>query len=198
MFQNYWRAYFPWISSGWTLTSISTGLFIFGLLQWYETKRPAKAGTEEDITNNGSANLKRALFSLAGGFSTGYMEAVFAMLVADRSPGVRRAYWMPFWSYGKILEGNKDLFFENLFNIFLFVPLGAALMVWMTRDLSRKAAFWQAVLGGVCFSVAIELLQLWTTTGLAEFDDIFHNTLGTAAGAGIALVVIKATAGSRP
>lgn len=192
MFQNYWRAYFPWISSGWTLTSITTGLFIFGLLQWYEIKRPAKAGTEEDITNNGSENLKRALFSLAGGFSTGYMEAVFAMLVADRSPGERRIYWMPFWSYAEILKGNRNLFFQDLFNVILFVPLGAALFIWMIRDQSKKAAFWWAVLGGAAFSFLTELLQYFTAMGLAEFDDLFHNTLGAAAGAGGLLLAVKA------
>ncbi len=41
--------------------------------------------------------------------------------------------------------------------------------------------------GGLSF--AIESTQYVTKTGFAEFDDVFHNTLGCVIGYGIYLVV---------
>ena len=42
-----------------------------------------------------------------------------------------------------------------------------------------------AILLGLLLSVSIEVIQLLSYRGLFEFDDIIHNTLGTAIGVGI-------------
>lgn len=40
-----------------------------------------------------------------------------------------------------------------------------------------------------CLNVVVEVLQLVTSRGLCEFDDVIHNILGAAIGVGIALLV---------
>ena len=72
---------------------------------------------------------------------------------------------IPFWSYI-----DPALRQEILLNILLFIPVGLLGRTWRIIPVS---AF---------FSAAIELSQLISHRGLFEFDDIIHNTLGTAIG----------------
>ena len=63
-------------------------------------------------------------------------------------------------------------------NIWLFIPLGTGLY----QNIQKR---W--VLAVPCFlSVAIETVQYITGLGIAEFDDVFGNTLGGLIGIGIA------------
>lgn len=61
-------------------------------------------------------------------------------------------------------------------NVFLFIPLG------FFFPYAMKHSIWETVLIGVIVSIAIEALQYIFCLGLCEFDDVFHNTLGTALG----------------
>ena len=40
-------------------------------------------------------------------------------------------------------------------------------------------------------SLLVEVLQLITSRGLLEFDDVFHNMIGAVVGVGIVMVVGK-------
>ena len=56
---------------------------------------------------------------------------------------------------------------------------------------SGSKAKWTVFLSGSLLSVAIELTQLFTHRGLFEYDDIVHNTLGTAVGIALCLIASK-------
>lgn len=85
----------------------------------------------------------------------------------------------PFWSYGEW----KDQGTQVIANIFMFLPLGILL---------GREKGWRVIPAAAMFSLGIELLQLVTKKGLFEFDDIFHNALGTAIGFGIVTLIGKA------
>lgn len=53
-----------------------------------------------------------------------------------------------------------------------------------------RNTFFVTILIGFSVSISLELLQFYSARGLTEFDDVFHNTLGTAAGALVGLGVI--------
>lgn len=71
---------------------------------------------------------------------------------------------------------------QILTNIIMFVPVGVlAGRIWRWKGL------WVAA--GLC--VGIEILQLVTSRGLCEFDDLIHNVVGTAIGLIIVMLVKK-------
>jgi VanZ family protein len=74
---------------------------------------------------------------------------------------------------------------DFVLNVVLFIPLGAAL--WNARRRLRDA-----LMAGLLVSVVIELLQVRTITGRdATLGDILANTLGSVAGAAIALGFVR-------
>ena len=80
----------------------------------------------------------------------------------------------PFWSYSQFSEyGVRSQIYMN---IFLFIPFGF-LLSWV-----KKWSMAKVVLTGCLFSIPIEATQYIFCLGLCEFDDVFHNTLGTAIG----------------
>ena len=70
-------------------------------------------------------------------------------------------------------------------NIWLFVPLGTGLY----KAIRKK---W-VLLIHIIMSVAIETIQYITELGIAEFDDVFGNTLG----GWIGIMVVYAVKGLR-
>ena len=86
----------------------------------------------------------------------------------------------PFWSYTAIASGKRNLLAEVVLNVVLFLPVGFLLpVIW------EKARLRHAILVGAAFSALIEISQLLTRCGWFEFDDMIHNTLGTAIGYGL-------------
>lgn len=110
---------------------------------------------------------------------TEYLFLVFASTVFSRT---RKAHFdyelIPFWSYGRILAGSRSLFWEDIFNVLMLMPLGILLPVAWKRTGSAK----QVILMGFLISLTIEFLQLILKRGLFEFDDMFHNTIGVMIG----------------
>lgn len=80
----------------------------------------------------------------------------------------------PFWSYQ--MFSHSDLRWQVYMNIFLFIPFGFMLGYFFHFN------FFQSVIIGCSFSIAIESIQLLFRIGLCEFDDVFHNTVGTILG----------------
>lgn len=89
--------------------------------------------------------------------------------------GVRKFDYMPFWSYE-----YPELFVENVLNTLLFIPIG--LLLGLS---SSNIRWWQVLLIGGCMSVSVELIQLMTTRGFSEVDDVIHNSLGCMIGYGV-------------
>lgn len=74
---------------------------------------------------------------------------------------------------------------EFLANIILFVPMGVFLVLLLGR---RR--WWLGVIGGVLASCWIELAQgVWLTTRVADPRDLVSNSIGTALGVLVALVI---------
>ena len=71
---------------------------------------------------------------------------------------------------------------EVVLNALVFVPLGLYLCM-----LGMKA--WKAILLGLCLSFAFEALQYAFSIGAADVTDLIMNTLGTALGVGLYLLL---------
>ena len=76
--------------------------------------------------------------------------------------------------YDGSIETNQALR-QILFNILLFVPLGAVLF-------SMIGKVWFAALIGIGVSILTEGLQYMTDLGWADVDDVISNTLGLVLG----------------
>lgn len=105
-----------------------------------------------------------------------YVLAVLLFTVLGRSSG----YWdiriIPFWSYGKILEGEYSYVIENLMNAILMVPFGYFLFFLFSKSVNK------VIIISALFELTIELLQYFLHCGLAEWDDIFHGVIGSLLG----------------
>ena len=109
----------------------------------------------------------------------GYAFLILAETVLIRKP-FSGQHFNPelFWSW-RALDAQWE---QILTNVVMFVPVGVlAGCVWK----------WRGLLVAAGFSIAIELLQLVTTRGLMEFDDVLHNMIGAVVGVGIVMVVGK-------
>ena len=71
-----------------------------------------------------------------------------------------------------------DVFINLIGNVVAFIPFGA-LIRWVRN---QKTGFWIAVLYTFLFSLAIELIQLFTRVGVFDVDDLILNTCGGAIG----------------
>lgn len=114
-----------------------------------------------------------------GGLLAGYMFLVLAETVLIRKP-FDGQHFQPelFWSW-KVWDKQKEQIFTN---VVMFIPVGVLTgLIWR----------WEGLLVAAGFSIAIELLQLVTTRGLMEFDDVLHNMIGAVVGVGIVMVVGK-------
>ena len=86
--------------------------------------------------------------------------------------------FIPFWSYQSYYLGeNPELLPEIVMNIVGFIPLG-----FFMKAAFHKLRWWQVILAGGLVSFSIESIQYFFKLGIAEFDDVFNNTLGVAIG----------------
>lgn len=114
-----------------------------------------------------------------------WAAALLAQTVFLRDPDSKyTAVWAPLQSYRAVWTGtgNKELLRSNFMNVALFYPAGL-LLASLIHCKIRKAAFPVAILAAVMLSGAIEYAQYRWRLGVAQTDDILHNTLGAALGA---------------
>ena len=84
----------------------------------------------------------------------------------------------PLWSYKAYYSGeNLELLPEIIMNIVGFIPLGFLMGVAFI-----KLQWWQVIMIGFFVSLSIESIQYFFKLGIAEFDDVFNNTLGVVIG----------------
>lgn len=111
---------------------------------------------------------------------------IFATLMRQEF-GYRRwnfhlfAMWREAWNQFTIQS-----WLNVMLNIALFVPLGILLPLLL--PIFRK--WHRTVLTGFGISLAIEVMQFATIRGAFDVDDLFTNTLGTAVGWSIVLLVL--------
>ena len=141
-----------------------------------------------------------------------YVLLLYGSTVFFRETMVGRQYdFTPFWSYSE-----ERLIPENIMNVVVFVPIGfltgtqikakqksqimqkdlssenhqTCLLGRVARFFSERKWGWLAViLVGAAISFGIETLQFIFKKGFAEFDDIFHNTLGCVIGYGLYVII---------
>jgi glycopeptide antibiotics resistance protein len=95
----------------------------------------------------------------------------------------------PFWSYFAKPELENLYIFENILNVFLFLPIG-----FLLGNLKMTSRWWRVLAISLLFSVCIETLQYLLRRGLCETDDVIHNTLGAILGFLILKSLYKFTA----
>lgn len=99
---------------------------------------------------------------------------------------------MPFWSYRKIwMTDNFELAVEVFTNCLMFIPVGILMPLAYENHLGRDQVRIRktVIIFGFALSALVECLQLMTKTGLFEWDDMIHNTIGVITGYGIYLFI---------
>ena len=81
----------------------------------------------------------------------------------------------PLHAYKSYIEG--DSFDEIGLNLVMFIPIGFLISV-----VARKNKITTSLLGGVGFSLLIEMLQYYLTKGVTDTGDVLNNTIGTIVG----------------
>lgn len=104
--------------------------------------------------------------------------AVIYTTLISRSEGGGEVILTPFWSYREVLSGgSRELLRSNLMNVLLFFPGGLLLGELVPRDWRGKTVL--LALGfSFLLSAGVEILQGVFSLGIAETDDVIHNTLG--------------------
>lgn len=134
-----------------------------------------------------SRGKMRLLDCLALAILTFYLAFVYTLTIYAREVTSEATMQLSlFWSYKHILSGDKNMFFEVFWNVVMLMPYG-----FLASFISKSKAKWSVFLSGFMLSVGIELTQLFTHRGLFEYDDILHNTLGTAIGIALFYVASK-------
>ena len=82
-------------------------------------------------------------------------------------------------------------------NVLLYLPLGASIAWLLAARLGGMLAVIAATLAGAVLALAIEWLQLYETRRVASLADVTYNTIGTAAGAFVALAIASTHRGLR-
>lgn len=104
-----------------------------------------------------------------------YATAILVfMVLARHGTGIHKYELVPFWSYKWILV-SRHILLGNLINLFLYIPVGL-LLPPVTKSYRKT------LLIGIGYSLFIQILQIITTTGSFETDDIIHNAIGLAIG----------------
>ena len=117
--------------------------------------------------------LKRRYKAL---FIVVYILFIIYMTMWNRKTGDSKSAFVFFWSFGQMFS-DPSLGKDVINNIWLFIPLGAALYAPEHRHR------WLIC---IMISICIEIVQYYTGLGLAEFDDVISNGLGAVIGYNIA------------
>lgn len=114
-----------------------------------------------------------------------WIAVIFFGTLGYRSEGgnLSEPVILPFASYFAVLNGGtKELIRTNFMNIVLFYPAGLLFYELLPK---RGKDRWKVLLVMAIFmliSLEIEYTQYRFSLGLAETDDVIHNTLGASLG----------------
>ena len=111
------------------------------------------------------------------GLLVGYSVLILVETVLIRKPFVGQHFQpKPFWSW-RAWDAQRG---QILTNMIMFMPVGI---------LAGRLWKWRGLWAAVGLSATIEVLQLLTSRGLCEFDDVIHNCLGAVIGIGIVMLL---------
>lgn len=110
-----------------------------------------------------------------------YLSGMFAVVGL---PDIRYIRFDPNFNFVPFAYMFSD-FTNSFLNVLLFVPLGFFLPVFW----KRFTPLWQTALFGLCTSLLIEVLQVFTYRA-TDVNDLMTNTLGTLIGWLIAKLVL--------
>lgn len=107
-----------------------------------------------------------------------YLIVILYATILNREnyPKIRELSLIPFASYKIAFNGNEEGFRTCFMNALLFFPLGCA---FYGINSKKNFNLWYFVLFSLCFSLTIEIIQYIFCLGVAEVDDLIHNTLGS-------------------
>ena len=117
--------------------------------------------------------------AMESGLLAGYVFLILAGTLLVRQP-FTGTHFQPslLWSWREWATQRIQI----LTNVIMFIPIGI---------LGGQFWKWRGLVVAVGLSIIVEMLQLITTRGLCEFDDVIHNTLGAAIGVGLVMVIRK-------
>lgn len=122
-----------------------------------------------------------------------YILMIIVFTVFIRLPNNEySAYLMPLWSYREILKThNRELLFETIANILIFIPVGVLLPLCEYRKKNNNCF---TIVLGLFLILFVEVFQFITRVGTFETDDIINNFIGMILGYS-AIMVIKIICG---
>lgn len=124
-------------------------------------------------------NIKRIIFFVSFFIYVGLM--IYTTLIDRESSPREWGYCLiPFNSYYRFFNGNRDILQQSIMNVAFFYPFGFLLSCLDYKTLKKRK--WIIVLLAFLFTVCIEACQYKFSLGYAEIDDVIHNTLGAAIG----------------
>lgn len=90
---------------------------------------------------------------------------------------------VPFSSWINYFKGNNEEFLRtNIFNMLLFMPLGASLYAVSYTKSSFTSSLIITIVAAMVLSVSVELGQWFLQCGEVETDDVIHNVFGAVIG----------------
>lgn len=96
---------------------------------------------------------------------------------------------VPFWTYRAVLNHTPGVsVWDIVLNVVLFLPLG-----FLLKLLFRSLPLGKMLLISIACSLCIEFSQYVFEKGIAQFDDVMHNTIGAGLGWGIAKALVALT-----
>lgn len=99
-----------------------------------------------------------------------------------RSPmPARTVHLSPFWIYSGLgTETHSEAVKDIVRNLMLFLPLGA-----LIAGINPSRKWYRVLLIGLACSLSIEVLQYAFLRGVAQTDDLLHNTVSCLVGWGV-------------
>jgi hypothetical protein len=118
-----------------------------------------------------------------GGILSAYIFLVLAETIFIRQSFIGQ-HFQPelFWSW-RVWNVQRG---QIIANVIMFVPVGV---------LSGLLWKWKGVFVAAGLSLGIEILQLVTSRGLCELDDVIHNMIGALIGVGVVMIGRKCLKG---
>lgn len=116
-----------------------------------------------------------------------YMYAVMHITIISREPENKRISIDLLYSYRQLFGEKNYFYFDMIFlNIAMLIPFGILVpIIFRKADNALKV-----ITTGFVFSLSIETMQYITGRGLFELDDLLNNTIGSAFGY-IILVILR-------
>lgn len=139
------------------------------------------------IKSGGISIIKKLLLILLRLLAIPYAYAVLMITLIYRMPTGEHNIKPPFWEIAELIKGDRQLLFDIIANSIMLFPLGIFLPLCFRKLNTPK----KVTLTAFAVSCCIEVIQLITTRGYFETDDIFHNTLGALLGAFIGCSIAR-------